>query len=98
MPPALPPLGADPIAGYAGIAAAHQALLTTANHEPVRLMVFPSNVGLVTFAASGAADQVATHTILSPSGDGTTGSPYTAHALDLARSAAGDPPTLVAGG
>lgn len=98
IPPTLPALGADPIAGYAGIAGAHQALLTTANHEPVRLMVFRSNVGLVTFAASGTADQVATHTILSPSGDGTTGSPYTAHSLDLARSAAAAPPTLVAGG
>lgn len=100
-PPVPPPLPAwnetDPIASYAAVAATHQQLLNDVK-DPVRLMVFRSNVGLVSFAASSGGEHTATHTLVSPVGDGTTGSPFTEHTLDLARTAAAAPPRLAAGG
>ncbi|MBA2445758.1 MAG: hypothetical protein H0V49_10565 [Nocardioidaceae bacterium] len=100
VPPSLPAFDAtDPIASYAGIAGAHQQLLAD-EKDPIRLMVFRSNLGIASFSASpaGAGEYVATHAVISPVGDGTTGSAFTQHAVDLARSAAAAPPTLVAGG
>jgi hypothetical protein len=89
----------DPIAGYAKVAGAHQALLLS-GQDPVRLMVFRSNIGLVSFGPSpaGAGEYTVTHAVMSPTGDGSRGLPYTHHTADLARSAAAPPPTLVAGG
>ncbi|GAA2511332.1 hypothetical protein [Winogradskya humida] len=98
--PSLPAMNAaDPIVTYASVAAAHQQLLAQLQ-DPVRLMVFRSNVGLVSFAPSptGAGEYVATHTLLSPVGDGATGSGFTQHGVDLARTAAAPPPALIAGG
>ena len=100
VPPTLPAWNAaDPIATYAQVAGAHQQLLDDGK-DPIRLLVFRSNVGLVSFAASpaGQGEFVATHALMSPVGDGTTGSPFTHHTADLARAAAAAPPTLVAGG
>ncbi len=96
-PPPLPAWNAaDPIAVYTQIAAAHQQLLI-ADLDPVRLMVFRSTVGLVSFAATSPGEHAATHAIMSPVGDGTTGSAFTAHTVDLARTAAAAPPTLTTG-
>lgn len=97
VPPTLPAWdAADVLATYATIAARHQELLDDTK-DPIRLMVFRSNVGLVSFGPSGPGEYVATHAVLSPVGDGTTGAPFTQHAVDLARASAGAPPTLVAG-
>ncbi|MET3934830.1 hypothetical protein [Arthrobacter sp. OAP107] len=87
---------ADPIGVYAQVAAAHQQLLIS-NTEAVRLMVFGSNIGIVSFADSGNGEHRATHAIFSPVGDGTTGSPFTNHSLEFSRPAAGAPPVLTAG-
>ena len=100
VPPTLPAWnGGDPIATYAQIAGAHQQLLDDGK-DPIRLMVFQSNLGLVSFTPSpgNAGEYVASHALMSPVGDGTTGSPFTRHTADLARAAAAAPPTLVAGG
>lgn len=99
VPPTLPAWApADPVAIYAQVAGAHQQLLGEGK-DPIRLMVFRTNVGLVSFAPSptGAGEYVATHAVMSPVGDGSTGSPFTHHVVDLARAAAAAPPTLVAG-
>ena len=85
------------LASYAAVAAAHQQLLASPS-DPVRLLVFGNNLGIVSFTASSAGEYQATHAIYSPVGDGTTGADFTHHSLDLARSAAGAPPALVAGG
>ncbi len=79
------------------VAAAHQQLLASPS-DAVRLLVFGSNVGVVSFTPSSAGEFSATHAVYSPVGDGTTGSDFTHHSLDLTRPAAGAPPTLVAGG
>lgn len=100
VPPTLPAWNpGDPIQAYAQIAAAHQQLLDDGK-DPIRLMIFRSNVGVVSFtpSAAGPSEYVATHAILSPVGDGTTGADFTHHSVDLARSAAAAPPALVAGG
>ncbi|TNC51609.1 hypothetical protein FHG66_05475 [Rubellimicrobium rubrum] len=88
---------ADPIAMYAQVAGAHQQLLEVGK-DPIRLLVFASNLGLVSFAPSpaGGDEVVATHAVMSPVGDGTTGAPFTHHRADFARLAA--PPTLTATG
>lgn len=98
VPPTLPAWdAADPVAAYARTAGAHQGLLGEGK-DPIRLMVFRTNVGMVTFSSSPTTGEyVATHAVMSPVGDGTTGSPFTHHVVDLARSAAATPPTLVAG-
>ena len=98
VPPTLPSWdAADPVATYAQVAGAHQQLLGEGK-DPIRLMVFRTNVGMVTFAPSPTTGEyVATHAVMSPVGDGTTGSPFTHHVVDLARAAAAAPPTLVAG-
>ncbi len=96
-PVALPPWNpGDPIAAYALIAAAHAALVTDET-DLVRLMVFRSNVGTVSFEPSGGAEHRVTHAVTSPVGDGTTGSPFTHHTVDFAPSAAAPPPTLTTG-
>jgi hypothetical protein len=89
---------ADPIPAYARVAAAHQQSLIN-GFDAIRLMVFRSNIGLVSFAATaGGAEVAATHAVVSPVGDGSSGAPFTEHTVDLARTAAAAPPTLVAGG
>lgn len=99
VPPTLPAWNpGSPITTYAQVAGAHQQLLEEGK-DPIRLMVFRTNVGVVSFAPSpaGAGEYVATHAVLSPVGDGTTGSPFTHHVVDLARAAAAAAPTLVVG-
>ncbi len=99
VPPTLPGWNAaDPVSSYAQIAGAHQQLLAD-GRDPIRLMVFRSNVGVVSFRASpsGPGEYAATHAVLSPVGDGTTGADFTHHDIDLARTAAASPPALVAG-
>ena len=81
---------------YAKVAAAHQGLLNA--RDPVRLTVFGNNVGVVSFAAATGGDVAATHALFSPAGDGTTGSDFTHHTLNLDRAAAAAPPTLTTGG
>lgn len=82
---------------YAAVAKAHQELLGTAR-DPVRLTVFGNNVGVVSLTPTAGGDLSATHALLSPAGDGTTGSDFTHHTLDMDRSAAAAPPTLTTGG
>jgi hypothetical protein len=97
IPPALPAWNpTDAISVYGAVAAAHQQLLDT-DLEPIRLMIFRSNVGLASFAASSASEYRVTHALISPVGDGTTGSAFTQHTVDLARTAAGAAPALTAG-
>lgn len=96
--PTLPPWNAaDPITAAADVLAAHQQLLQVGS-DPIRLMVFASNLGLVSFAASqsGAGEYVATHAIMSPVGDGTTGVPFTHHRADFSPAAV--PPALLSTG
>ncbi len=97
--PTLPAFDAsDKIATYARVAGSHQQLLQ-GGKDPIRLLVFASNVGVLSFAGSpaGVGEYVATHALMSPVGDGTTGAPLTHHSADLARTAAAAPPVLVAG-
>ncbi len=47
------------LASYAAVAAAHQQLLASPS-DPVRLLVFGSNVGIVSFAPSSAGEVTAT--------------------------------------
>jgi hypothetical protein len=98
LTPTLPAWNAaDPIATAAKVLAAHQQLLEV-GRDPIRLMVFASNLGLVTFevSPSGPGEYMATHAIMSPVGDGTTGAPFTHHRADLAPAAV--PPGLLATG
>lgn len=97
--PTLPAFNAsDPLATYDQIATAHQQLVIDSK-DPIRLMVFRSNIGLVTFAPSPTANEyIATHAVMSPVGDGTTGADFTHHTVDLARAAAAAPPALMVGG
>ncbi|MCW2602986.1 MAG: hypothetical protein JWN61_1121 [Pseudonocardiales bacterium] len=89
---------ADPIATYADVATAHQQLVTNSK-DPIRLMVFRSNIGLVSFAPSGMANgYTATHAVMSPVGDGTTGADFTHHVVDMALTAAATGPAFAIGG
>jgi len=93
-PPALPDWNAsDPRSVYATVAARHQSLASS-NMETVRLMVFASNIGIVTFSDAGGGEHVATHAVMSPAGDGTTGEAYTEHSVALSRSGVPAPPIL----
>ncbi len=85
------------IASYAAVAQAHQGLLSQLS-EPIRTLVYGNNVGVLSFTEPTPGEYSATHAILSASGDGTTGSDFTHHVLDLTRASAGPAPTLVAGG
>ncbi len=80
----LPPWNAgDPIAGYAAITARHAEAAFKAS-DPLRLMVFRNNVGVVRFEADGATEVKVTHAILSTA-DATSGEAYTEHATSTTR-------------
>jgi hypothetical protein len=95
--PALPAWDAGrPLATYAGVASAHaQSLLDLT--DAVRLLVFRSNLGLLSFRATAAGEHAVTHALLSPVGDGTSGADVTHHEVDLDRAAALAAPALAAG-
>jgi hypothetical protein len=82
---------ADPVSSYADIAARHQQL-TLAPKDPVRLMVFRNNVGLVSFARDGS-DYRISHTLLSTADD-ETGDEYTQHTAAFAPTPAPAVPVL----
>jgi hypothetical protein len=86
---------ADPVASYAGIAAAHQELANEPR-DPVRLMVFRNNVGLVSFAPD-AGDVKVVHTVLSMTEGGDEGDEFTEHESTLSRSPSPPAPQLQAG-
>ncbi len=69
---------ADKLASYAEIGASHQTV-TLDPKDPVRLMVFRNNLGLVSFARDGTDYRVA-HTLLS-NADDETGDEFTEHAV-----------------
>jgi hypothetical protein len=75
--------GADPPAAYADIAGKHEQV-ALAPKDPVRLMVFRNNVGLVSFAVDGS-DYRVSHTLLS-SADDDTGDEFTQHSVPFAPS------------
>jgi hypothetical protein len=75
----------------ADIAGRHQQL-TLAPKDPVRLMVFRNNVGLVSFANDGS-DYRISHTLLS-NADTETGDGYTEHTVPFAPTPAPAPPVL----
>lgn len=81
----------DPVASIARIAARHQQL-NAQRRDPVRLMVFSDNVGVVTLAAEGA-DYTVTHTLLSADADGD-GEEFTEHSIPFAPSPQPDAPVL----
>ncbi len=71
----------DRLASYAEIAGAHQTV-TLDPKDPVRLMVFRNNLGLVGFARDGADFRVS-HTLLSSASD-ETGDEFTQHTVAFA--------------
>lgn len=73
---------ADPVRSYAAVAAAHAAAAFTAS-DPLRLMVFRNNVGIVSFEADGANEYQVKHTILTVSDDGS-GDAFTEHTVSTA--------------
>ena len=79
------------ISSYADIAGKHQQV-ALAPKDPVRLMVFRNNVGIVSFQADGS-DYRVSHTLLS-SADDDTGDEYTLHAIPFAPSPAPAAPVL----
>lgn len=81
----------DKVSSYADIAGKHQQV-TLAPKDPVRLMVFRNNIGLVSFAADGPDFRVS-HTLLS-SADDDTGDEFTQHTVRFAPSPAPVAPTL----
>jgi hypothetical protein len=87
LPPPLPPFGSDPLAAYDAIAAVHaQAALGPT--EPLRIAVFRTNVGIVTFEPDGP-DQTVVHELWSMDGpDSIEGGPFTRHRGSLALSPA----------
>lgn len=83
----LPSLGADPIQGYAGVLGYH-ATLAAKTIDPLRLMVFRNNIGVISFAADGPDEVVVTHEILSPDGaTSSDGGRFTTHTVSTARQA-----------
>jgi hypothetical protein len=82
---------ADPVSAYAVIAGKHQQV-ARAPKDPVRLMVFRNNVGLVTLGSDGAESTI-THSLLS-SADDETGEAFTEHAIRFAPTPAPAPPAL----
>ena len=81
----------DAVSSYADIAGQHQQV-TLAPKDPVRLMVFRNNVGLVSFATDGS-DYRVSHTLLS-SADDETGDGFTEHSVPFAPSPAPAAPVL----
>ena len=81
----------DRLASYADIAGKHQQV-TLAPKDPVRLMVFRNNVGLVSLAKDGT-DYKVSHTLLS-NADDETGDEFTEHTVAFAPSPAPVAPTL----
>jgi hypothetical protein len=73
----------DTVASYADIAGKHQQVTREAK-DPVRLMVFRNNVGLVSFATDGLDFRVS-HTLLS-NADDETGDEFTEHTVRFAPS------------
>jgi len=71
----------DRLASYADIGAKHQTV-TLEPKDPVRLMVFRNNLGLVSFARDGADFRVS-HTLLSNAND-ETGDEFTEHTVAFA--------------
>jgi hypothetical protein len=74
---------ADPIQSHADIAARHQQAAYRLV-DPIRLMVFRNNLGVVSFAADGPDEYRVTHAILSAA-DETSGERYTEHSETTAR-------------
>lgn len=96
--PEVPEIGwdpGDPLASYAEIAAAHQEVAGEPR-DPVRLMVFRNNIGVVSFAAD-AGDVKVVHTILSMTEEGDEGDEFTQHEATLSRSPSPPAPVLQAG-
>jgi hypothetical protein len=83
--------GGDPVSSYADIAGKHEQI-ALAPKDPVRLMVFRNNVGIVTFAVDGADFRVS-HTLLS-SADDDTGDEFTEHSVAFAPSPVPAAPVL----
>jgi hypothetical protein len=81
----------DTLASYAEIAGKHQQVML-APKDPVRLMVFRNNLGLVSFAKDGA-DYKVSHTLLS-SADDETGDRFTQHTIAFVPSPAPPAPVL----
>ncbi len=71
----------DRLSSYAAIAGAHQTVALDPK-DPVRLMVFRNNLGLVSFARDGADFRVS-HTLLSNAND-DTGDAFTEHTVAFA--------------
>jgi hypothetical protein len=97
QPPPLPAFNAgDPLATYDQIAGVH-AQLALGQQDPLRLLVFRTNLGLVRFET--APQLTVVHELLSMDApDATTGHPYTQHRASLALDPALTPPVLVADG
>ena len=81
----------DKVSSYADIAGKHQQV-TLAPKDPVRLMVFRNNIGLVSFATDGA-DYRVSHTLMS-SADDPTGDEFTQHTIRFSPSPAPVAPVL----
>jgi hypothetical protein len=92
--PTIPMLSWDagePLQSYAAIAASHQQV-TRDPKDPLRLLVFRNNVGLVRFSADGGDVKVA-HALLS-SADDDSGDEFTEHDVPFAPSPAPVAPVL----
>jgi hypothetical protein len=81
----------DAVSSYGDIAGKH-GQVALAPKDPVRLMVFRNNIGLVAFAADGS-DYRVSHTLLS-SADDETGDGFTEHSIPFAPSPAAAAPVL----
>lgn len=84
--------GDDKLPKYADIVAKH-AQVAAAPRDPVRLMVFRNNIGLVSLAVDGSDVRVS-HTLLSNAADGETGDAFTEHTVSFAPAQAPAAPVL----
>jgi hypothetical protein len=84
----------DKVSSYADIAGKHQQV-ALAPKDPVRLLVFRNNIGLVSFAKDGVDFRVS-HTLLS-SADEDTGDEFTRHSVPFAPATPPAAPVLRSG-
>lgn len=84
--------GEDKLPRYADIVAKHSQV-AFAPRDPVRLMVFRTNIGVVSFAVDGT-DYRVSHTLLSAAADEETGEAFTEHTVAFAPTPAPTAPIL----
>jgi hypothetical protein len=87
----LPTVGGDILQSYADIVG-YQANAANNAVDPLRLMVFRNNIGVITFTPDGPDEVIVTHEILSPVGaPDVSGDRYTQHTATTTRATTAAP-------